>query len=978
MTRTSIRIWTFVGALVIGAPSALYAQEGEETDLARSLARRGWFDLAEEMCDRAEKSSKSSPDDRAAVQIVRAEIMLQRAERETDSKKAREAVDKSVAMLTKFIKDNPNHKLALDARINMGYLKGRKAKIVTDELAQEQTADRTADLQKEAAAIYEDAEKGYEETIKELQATKTTDANRDAVDGAILDSRLELPRTMYEHAKLPGTDAGKKRALIEKAIKLLVDFEFDYGDRPIAFEAMQVEADCFAESGDAKNAEMKYRGVLALKQRLNEAKIPPNEYHKRILWSTTISLCQLLTKSGRAKETLALIDLTFKENKGIDAEWAGPMLKLEKADALFTLRDTQGAMALAKEVEKNEKFKGAAQAKIASWSGGGSGGAKLSPDQLMSSADNYLNREQFREGMIFLRRCIEACTTEADKTKYLAGAWFKMAQCLSAMGRRYEAAFAYEQVFTLYPKDAQAAKACFEAARCLNAEFAMSGDKRDDEAKDKFLSLLAAQWPNDPAAVNIKYLQAEKLEGAGDLKGAAAAYLLVTDKAEAYEAALVRAGYCYRTEAAKRWGEAKDQKAKDAVKSEVLNGLNLAEQPLQKFLDRTKKPEFEPKDADAVKQRQALIFVANQQLAYIYMHEVRGESQKCLEFLEKCAKELPADDERLGKIWGMQVQANLSLGNLDKAVQILDLMFEKFSDSPSMMPACKSTAIKLDEATRPLEEKKDKTDADKAVITQNLRRISKYYAKWLNDALSRAARVTLGDVTNVADSLYRIAKVLNGLDDKTLSFVDIKGPKDMPERQAFVDAAFVISLLTDAKFGKIPDAERIKLMTRLARCHGFIAKEEGDWKKAKEAYDDIVKTYKLIAANGTLDIDVLRARKELLGVYVEYGYVLFEMGRLTTPPVKFQLDNAATVFHNTLKATQPDSEPWWLAKYMVLEILYVRGEANDLKLAKIGIENIEKNSPDYDADKDNPKGRYGMKEKFLDLKAKIEKVTGGK
>ncbi len=976
MTRQSIGVWAFVGALVMSA-SALHAQEGEESDLARSLARRGWFDLAEEMCDRAEKSPKASPDDRASIQIVRAEIMLQRAERETDSKKARECVEKSVEMLTKFMKDHPNHKLALDARINIGYLKGRKARIVTEELAQEQTAERTAELQKEAAGIYEDAEKGYEESIKELTATKTTDQNRDAIEGAILDARLELPRTMYEHAKLPGTDSGKKRTLLEKAIKLLVDFEFDYGDRPIAFEAMQVEADCFAESGDAKNAEMKYRGVLALKQRLAEAKIPPNDYHKRIIWSTTISLCQLLTKSGRAKETLALVDLTFKENKGIDAEWAGPMLKLEKADALFTLRDSQGAMALAKEVEKNEKFKGAAQAKIASWSGSGSA-SKMSPDQLMSSADNYLNRDQFREGMVFLRRCIEACATEQDKTKYLANAWMKMAQCLSAMGRRYEAAFAYEQVFTLYPRDAQAAKACFEAARCMNAEFAMSGDKRDDVEKDRLLSLLAAQWPNDPAAVNIKYLQAEKLEGAGDLRGAAAAYLLVTEKAEAYEAALVRAGACYRQNAAKKWGDAKDPKAKEAVKSEVLNELNLAEQSLQKFLDRTKKPELVPKEAEAVKARQALIFVANQQLAYIYMHEAVGKSKECLDFLEKCAKDLPADDERLGKIWGMQVQANLSLGNLAKAVEILDLMFEKFSDSPSMMAACKSTAIKLDEVTNKLLEKKEKTDAEKQEISQNLRRISKYYAKWLNDALSRAARVTLGDVVSVADTLYMIAKVLNGIDEKTLSFVDLKGAKDLPDRQAFVDAAFVISLLTDAKFGKIPDAERIKLMTRLARCYGFIAKDEGEWKKAKEAYDDIVKAYKMIAANGSLDVEVLRARKELLGVYVEYGYVLFEMGRITTPPVKFQLDNSATVFHNVLKVTQPNSEPWWLSKYMVLLLLYVRGEPNDLKLAKIGIENIEKNSPDYDADKDNPKGRYGMKEKFLDLKAKIEKVTGGK
>src|SRR6185436_8009531 len=109
-----------------------------------------------------------------------------------------------------------------------------------------------------------------------------------------------------------------------------------------------------------------------------------------------------------------------------------------------------------------------------------------------------------------LRRCIESCSTEAEKNEFQPAAYYKMGQCFQALKRNYEAAAVYEKVFTLYQKDPNAPKACYEAVRCYNAEFAISGDKRDDEQKEKYLSTLAANWPKDPAARNIKFVQAEK------------------------------------------------------------------------------------------------------------------------------------------------------------------------------------------------------------------------------------------------------------------------------------------------------------------------------------------------------------------------------------------------------------------------------------------------------------------------------------
>ena len=50
---------SFVPALVAGLlfPLAAQAQDRDDSELARALAQRGWFDLAEEICDRLDKGS---------------------------------------------------------------------------------------------------------------------------------------------------------------------------------------------------------------------------------------------------------------------------------------------------------------------------------------------------------------------------------------------------------------------------------------------------------------------------------------------------------------------------------------------------------------------------------------------------------------------------------------------------------------------------------------------------------------------------------------------------------------------------------------------------------------------------------------------------------------------------------------------------------------------------------------------------------
>ena len=433
------------------------------------------------------------------------------------------------------------------------------------------------------------------------------------------------------------------------------------------------------------------------------------------------------------------------------------------------------------------------------------------------------------------------------------------------------------------------------------------------------------------------------------------------EDAEAYESALVAQGYCYYADASKKY----EKNPKDAgVQKDVKDELRLAEEALTKFLARAADPSKAPSQPEQQKQRVGLVQVANQQLAYIYMHEAVGKTKEALEFLSRTAKDIPPDDERIAKIWATQIQAYIGLKQLDEAVKILDMMFDKFPDVPAIARACKSVAIKLDEQTIEM----TKAKADQAKINENLRRISRYYAKWLNLAPALNMRITMADVLSVAETLYMIAKQINGLDENTISFLDLKG-KALSEPQYFRDAAFVHALLTEGKVGKLPDRDKIVLMTRLARCYSFIAQDAEGWNKAKDQYENVVKAYRLLTPQGTLDASVLQAHPELLGVYVEEGYVFHELGKKEAR-LRFELDNASTVFSNVIRVVQPDSEPWWQSKYMVLKVLFDRGAEADATLARVGLENLRRSYPSFDGD------RFRMKDRFWALKEEMDRALG--
>src|ERR1051325_4084557 len=147
---------SIVPAFLAGLLFPLLAHAQDESELARALAQRGWFDLAEEICDRLEKGSG-----RAIVSYIRAEVELGKVDRESEYPKASEGLAKAAGFLKKFLDENGNHPLALEAQTSIGWVQARKGRLAIDAIDLESDASKHADLQKQAIQAYSDAAKYY-------------------------------------------------------------------------------------------------------------------------------------------------------------------------------------------------------------------------------------------------------------------------------------------------------------------------------------------------------------------------------------------------------------------------------------------------------------------------------------------------------------------------------------------------------------------------------------------------------------------------------------------------------------------------------------------------------------------------------------------------------------------------------------------------------------------------------------------------
>ena len=365
----------------------------------------------------------------------------------------------------------------------------------------------------------------------------------------------------------------------------------------------------------------------------------------------------------------------------------------------------------------------------------------------------------------------------------------------------------------------------------------------------------------------------------------------------------------------------------------AVKQLSLAESMLRKALPRLE---------SAGRDRARTLASAYYELASISLHEAVAKPAEALVFLKKCGGLLPPESEMLPRLSELEVQAQLGEKNLAAAAATVDRMIKAFPDSTSTSRSCRRVAQRYE-------------PSDPATA-------AKYYHAWLE----RTSTIPYGtsELQQVADGLYRAARSVNGLGEKIRSVMDLRG-QALADRAIWKDAAEAHDMLHQSK--ELSEKDAAVAATRLAWCTGFAATVPADWTKAKTYCENVLTTQGLLNKNGVPNPKALADKKWLLGIYLEYGHALYELGRTGQ---KFQFGNALTVFGNVLEWTETESEPWWIGKYMSIRCWFERGEGGDIAKAAAALSLLEGNRPGFDA------GKFGMKERFLELLKQVREATG--
>ncbi|HLY10962.1 MAG TPA: hypothetical protein VKW04_16800 [Planctomycetota bacterium] len=847
-----------------------------EIDLVSALARRGWIDLADELCGRIESLPGAS--------IPLAEVASARARLAPDPAAAVRELDGAVARLSRT--------LTPDERGMAGLLLTQKARLLGDT--------------PEGVKAWQEAEAFYEKSIAALKA----EPDGQAVEEALLDARLELPKAIAARARLVAGDAGLRKTLLDRAITLLLEFQFDTGTRPITFEAVFEEGRARADVKDYARAERCFRSVLALRPKgSGQGTYIPALQDGAFLW-----LLRTQTLAGEGKETIAAADVYLKV-PGRARTVMGLGVQLAKAEAMAAGGDAAGAIVLAQAIARadpNGAAGGAARDRIRDWTRDGGATA----EQLLLIADGLMDRGLYRDALVDLRRSVEVCTDAADRAKHEPLASFKRGECFRALKREGEASLAFQDVFRKYPKHELAQRAGFEAVRALIRSAASTRDRRDEEQQEALLRDIEERGLQGPFADYFTFLRAEILERQGKWKPAAELYEKVGEGCEVYVEALVSAGHCRRRDVESK-GDPHQLSGAETLLRRAAGRLEKAPQP-------------------------RLMAVAQFELAMILLHDSVHRPKEALNFIVGCAALLPADSEMLPRLGEMEIRARLATGDLAGASARLDQLL----GAPGGGAAIRS----LRRVAFALE-------------TPEPAKASRYYRLWLDRAATEDT--SPGDVKAVADGLYRLARELNRLDATTVSVLDLRGTP-VVNRSVWNDAAEAHERLL-AIAGLSP-SERSSAQVRRITSEGLGASSAADWGQVKKHSEDVLREYPLVEPGG-LNRAVLQKNLWLVGIYLDYGHALYQLGKAGQ---KFQYGNAETVFSNLGRLAEPGSAPWWICREMGLRILFDRGEGNDLRTADAAMSLLEGNHPDFD------EGKYGRKPGLVELRDRIRAAVGGR
>lgn len=935
--------------------------------LAEESANPGginFLDIAEEIVQNILKKPASKKIQQHATLIL-GKLKKFNAQTERDPEKRTQLMNEAVEILDKFIKENADYSGISEAKFELSELLQGKAIFLTNVAKVETDPAKKQGLIEQVESTYtrinEDLNAMITDYQKTLEGIKDSD-KREEVDNKIMRASYTMALNFYLRGLLYNKGDENNKKYLQEAIKSFRIFIGKYGDKLLCYEASDYIGLCYYELDNYKDAKMYfkmtanlYNSIINDDEKTEEEKNDIINECQDIIQRGYTHLAMVANANKEYSESVKIIDDLIKIfPKNQSEEWM-EMGLVEKAKSLFYTNNKDRAFSMLQNIKDNSKNSQARSSANDALSVLIKRDINVSPVIIITTMRDLFAKSKYSEliqqGQTLMNRLNNA--SEAERVQYLPEALLIMAEAFKKQERFYEAIILYETVY-LNPKYKDAKSTQNEDIAPLTAYGAASAylsmgtasDDESDKAKYKDIrSYLTKTWPNSDFAKSSQFYQGKELEGEGKYIEAAKSYGQVPASNSNYYESLFRIGYMYHlyvdNDLMQSYRKEKDNKKKDEIKENISRNLALAENSFNKALKLYEEKSKEALDEESKRkiahnELQSRLFMSR-----MYLNEFLRKYSEVLTVLSGLEKKYASRADAVSQILQMKIETYINMDDMDnaethlislqdyarkdnnleitaQALQSMGLAYEKKADT-IMPPLLSSTSEERKKRAGTIKEKKVNAPEEYKNFADALQRSGEYFSRWVE---VRKGTISPDEALTAAEKLYQAAE-------------------DIERDDFYRKASDLYERILDKEFqGKLPRQEQWLIKWKLAKTYRVLKQDE-----------NAVTILEKLDAEKPNNIDI---KRELAFAYEDAG--------TKDNPTSWQ--SARKKWAELGGLCKNGTEEWWETKYHFVLMEYQIGNFKEALYAMTMIEKAI--STEYD------KNKWGYKDKFNDLKKKIE------
>jgi TolA-binding protein len=917
-------------------PAQAYGTPEDIESFSQALLINRYPDIAREVIKAALDRGVQDPAGLLAYSLC--DITATEALLTTDATDRIGKLKEAVTAFEDYLKRFPASAKAPEARLKLSEWLRTAGEIVAAQLKKETAADKKETLKNDGLNFFTKGEVLAKARVDEL-VKAPREQMTDLQQAELRAMRFVVARLPYSKAMLYENRTGvEAQQLLQEAQTLLEEFDIEYPNEILAFDARRIMAQIQIENGNLQGAEeiLAYScDVLADIEPSYLTDLPENEGYRELLCRMFLEKAEFLTKTKKPADWKGALEATERLVKvvpNVIKHRDGKQALVTMAAALAEQAQIPKARETAQKVFDADPSgdAGFRARELLDKFGEGGGSDAASMIKLLAGTverKDVAGGERIAARILVSAEASRDTETKAETLLQLGGLYFQS-------GRYIDASVVFRALADTYPGSPRAPEAKFNEAMSCAKQVLADARQAQNYWKDKSRAArndLIARFPQSKEALDVSWFAAEDAKIEGKLPAAVDLYLKVPATSPRYSQAQYEAGtIAFELASAARLRDKPDevkqrlQQAEGAFKSSIVAG------------DRAAKTTINPNELASLREAG---FAASLRLVGVYLQKELRNPDEGLKILDQLQAANKDDKKKLGSIWSLRIKTLNLLGRAGEAVEELERQQDIATPETFVMVAAGLDSDALDAL------RKDEKDP---AARESLKRAGDFYRKAVEKAGSGTAKNV--DFGKIGLRLLAIgARLSNIPDDNSLMAID---PSVPIAEKAMIEAAR--KALAMAPPGEEVDIER-------QRALAFSAAATGNWLDAIAALREVTNRLALFNEAGGLNADVHKANPRLPAVYQDLAVAHIRAAK----GEKALYDTATDILVKLILNTTPNSRGYWEARYLHLVSLKEAGAAKGGNYAELDstLDGLERSAPDAD------KNQWGIKAKIDEIRA---------